>query len=194
MFYQVLYKYCCCVFFFFSSRRRHTRCSRDWSSDVCSSDLGEARPLTPGRGGGIRLAALRDLRGRGDDDLLGGPDDEPDVEPREAADDAADEDRPAVRGLEESEEAELADPVEDVEPTRDEGEHRAPPEPPEGAADEAAGDHARANRGVRRRKERSLDEVEVVQHTDPGDAGEEMKPAQQKQPTLTAEERHFTAS
>src|SRR5690606_40073884 len=28
------------VFFFFSSRRRHTRFSRDWSSDVCSSDLG----------------------------------------------------------------------------------------------------------------------------------------------------------
>src|SRR6266498_1846273 len=26
--------------FFFSSRRRHTRCGRDWSSDVCSSDLG----------------------------------------------------------------------------------------------------------------------------------------------------------
>src|SRR5690606_39340716 len=30
----------CSVFsFFFSSRRRHTRFSRDWSSDVCSSDL-----------------------------------------------------------------------------------------------------------------------------------------------------------
>src|SRR2546429_6495572 len=33
----------CCLtsyaVFFFSSRRRHTRCSRDWSSDVCSSDL-----------------------------------------------------------------------------------------------------------------------------------------------------------
>src|SRR3989449_9057172 len=28
-----------CSLFFFSSRRRHTRCSRDWSSDVCSSDL-----------------------------------------------------------------------------------------------------------------------------------------------------------
>src|SRR2546422_371746 len=28
------------MYFFFSSRRRHTRCSRDWSSDVCSSDLG----------------------------------------------------------------------------------------------------------------------------------------------------------
>src|SRR5207253_4851846 len=28
-----------CSFFFFSSRRRHTRWPRDWSSDVCSSDL-----------------------------------------------------------------------------------------------------------------------------------------------------------
>src|SRR5215208_5576003 len=27
------------TFFFFSSRRRHTRWPRDWSSDVCSSDL-----------------------------------------------------------------------------------------------------------------------------------------------------------
>src|SRR5256884_7529648 len=27
------------TYFLFSSRRRHTRCSRDWSSDVCSSDL-----------------------------------------------------------------------------------------------------------------------------------------------------------
>src|SRR5690606_40248990 len=27
------------AYFFFSSRRRHTRFSRDWSSDVCSSDL-----------------------------------------------------------------------------------------------------------------------------------------------------------
>src|SRR6266536_5666421 len=27
------------MFFFFSSRRRHTRSTRDWSSDVCSSDL-----------------------------------------------------------------------------------------------------------------------------------------------------------
>src|SRR5699024_11733452 len=28
-----------CYLFFFSSRRRHTRSKRDWSSDVCSSDL-----------------------------------------------------------------------------------------------------------------------------------------------------------
>src|SRR5690349_24145244 len=32
------------VFFFFSSRRRHTRSLRDWSSDVCSSDLLEGQP------------------------------------------------------------------------------------------------------------------------------------------------------
>src|SRR5690606_10056272 len=31
--------YALCFYFFFSSRRRHTRFSRDWSSDVCSSDL-----------------------------------------------------------------------------------------------------------------------------------------------------------
>src|SRR2546429_3456484 len=31
--------------FFFSSRRRHTRCSRDWSSDVCSSDLATLNQL-----------------------------------------------------------------------------------------------------------------------------------------------------
>src|SRR5690349_23597742 len=32
---------CCCLVFFFSSRRRHTRSLRDWSSDVCSSDLAD---------------------------------------------------------------------------------------------------------------------------------------------------------
>src|SRR3989449_5553484 len=32
--------------FFFSSRRRHTRCSRDWSSDVCSSDLTDLIQIT----------------------------------------------------------------------------------------------------------------------------------------------------
>src|SRR5690606_39482321 len=37
----------CGACFFFSSRRRHTRFSRDWSSDVCSSDLP-----------GIRVAAV----------------------------------------------------------------------------------------------------------------------------------------
>src|SRR5699024_11567866 len=32
--------------FFFSSRRRHTRSKRDWSSDVCSSDLRLLNPAT----------------------------------------------------------------------------------------------------------------------------------------------------
>src|SRR2546422_10325073 len=40
----------CVFFFFFSSRRRHTRCSRDWSSDVCSSDLQERGELFVGPG------------------------------------------------------------------------------------------------------------------------------------------------
>src|SRR5215217_5048607 len=48
--------------FFFSSRRRHTRYWRDWSSDVCSSDLG-LRVLTvfadsPAQRGGIRAGDL----------------------------------------------------------------------------------------------------------------------------------------
>src|SRR5436309_12265362 len=36
-------------FFFFSSRRRHTRFSRDWSSDVCSSDLPGGRQVVGGQ-------------------------------------------------------------------------------------------------------------------------------------------------
>src|SRR5690348_18017390 len=38
------YEFC----FFFSSRRRHTRWTGDWSSDVCSSDLGDAAPSDGG--------------------------------------------------------------------------------------------------------------------------------------------------
>src|SRR5215813_13124284 len=48
------------VWFFFSSRRRHTRCGRDWSSDVCSSDLRFATLLDrlayePSRNNKLRL-------------------------------------------------------------------------------------------------------------------------------------------
>src|SRR2546430_10528701 len=51
---------CCArlVLFFFSSRRRHTRFDCDWSSDVCSSDLGGARGIG-GRRAGARLGADR---------------------------------------------------------------------------------------------------------------------------------------
>src|SRR5439155_3177034 len=55
-------------FFFFSSRRRHTRWPRDWSSDVCSSDLQathdqDDRELAQH----VELGAAREqaLRGRG---------------------------------------------------------------------------------------------------------------------------------
>src|SRR5215203_3635969 len=43
-------------FFFFSSRRRHTRYWRDWSSDVCSSDLALASPAAePASGARARM-------------------------------------------------------------------------------------------------------------------------------------------
>src|SRR5690606_41186098 len=48
--------------FFFSSRRRHTRFSRDWSSDVCSSDLSGGsmiRPVCP-----VTHPAPRQMPGR----------------------------------------------------------------------------------------------------------------------------------
>src|SRR2546429_3945190 len=45
--------------FFFSSRRRHTRCSRDWSSDVCSSDLGVIN-FVPGAAPQVSEALLAD--------------------------------------------------------------------------------------------------------------------------------------
>src|SRR3989454_2944482 len=48
--------------FFFSSRRRHTRLQGDWSSDVCSSDLGRPGELPAGQG---RRRRGRVLRGDG---------------------------------------------------------------------------------------------------------------------------------
>src|SRR5215813_14787053 len=63
--------------FFFSSRRRHTRCGRDWSSDVCSSDLtvlaiagtslvsAQQDPVSHRRGAGLSaedVSALTDAR------------------------------------------------------------------------------------------------------------------------------------
>src|SRR6266542_4328249 len=62
-----------CLFFFFSSRRRHTRCYRDWSSDVCSSDL---LPLVGGRPS-VRLNMIASVDGatavEGRSGGLGGP-------------------------------------------------------------------------------------------------------------------------
>src|SRR5437016_10248163 len=56
----------CCVFcfFFFSSRRRHTRLVSDWSSDVCSSDLGLRRVIqakTPGQREYLQAIAQHDI-------------------------------------------------------------------------------------------------------------------------------------
>src|SRR2546429_6431621 len=52
--------------FFFSSRRRHTRCSRDWSSDVCSSDLPHPPAISgqPGAGWGEGTSSRLTADGR----------------------------------------------------------------------------------------------------------------------------------
>src|SRR3712207_8602890 len=60
---------CRMTIFFFSSRRRHTRYWRDWSSDVCSSDLEAwyahipglvvACPATPADNKGLLKSAIR---------------------------------------------------------------------------------------------------------------------------------------
>src|SRR3989442_15704032 len=54
--------------FFFSSRRRHTRCGRDWSSDVCSSDLGVDTIKVPE---GTQTGTTLRLRGKGMPDVNG---------------------------------------------------------------------------------------------------------------------------
>src|SRR5690349_25068012 len=53
------------MFFFFSSRRRHTRSLRDWSSDVCSSDLTRERVEVKGTVNGRQLRAIAAPDGKG---------------------------------------------------------------------------------------------------------------------------------
>src|SRR3989440_7379324 len=54
---------CSYFFFFFSSRRRHTRSDRDWSSDVCSSDLSTlpSNVLYTGGCSGFRVDTISQL-------------------------------------------------------------------------------------------------------------------------------------
>src|SRR5699024_12057999 len=64
--------------FFFSSRRRHTRSKRDWSSDVCSSDLilvelvGQQFGFVAGKGPGGVLVSLQMPHEPGGDVAVGG--------------------------------------------------------------------------------------------------------------------------
>src|SRR6266513_6033416 len=52
------------LFFFFSSRRRHTRSKRDWSSDVCSSDLADLAGAARAPARRIDVARVGDLQRR----------------------------------------------------------------------------------------------------------------------------------
>src|SRR5215475_10231491 len=61
-FYFLFYWVVFFVFFFFSSRRRHTRFSRDWSSDVCSSDLFRAADAAAGSKGALHRSGERNAR------------------------------------------------------------------------------------------------------------------------------------
>src|SRR6266496_930085 len=68
------------LFFFFSSRRRHTSSLRDWSSDVCSSDL-----VAPHRLHRVRRAGRVEAAGRRQERR-----DEPPVQPEERQHEGAD--------------------------------------------------------------------------------------------------------
>src|SRR3712207_8307907 len=59
------------IAFFFSSRRRHTRYWRDWSSDVCSSDLPEHQAALLVDDRVAPVADLRDVRVEAGADRLG---------------------------------------------------------------------------------------------------------------------------
>src|SRR5206468_8451028 len=58
-------------FFFFSSRRRHTRSDRDWSSDVCSSDLLEGYDRDVRTGVRGRILRGRDLQAKAEESAAG---------------------------------------------------------------------------------------------------------------------------
>src|SRR5580658_4886968 len=59
-------------FFFFSSRRRHTRLQGDWSSDVCSSDLGPRLVSVTARRNGLSASQLFTWRRLAREDRLSG--------------------------------------------------------------------------------------------------------------------------
>src|SRR5262249_58635225 len=142
------------------------------------------------RAGGVR-GGVRGSPGAGvarlrDDDLLMGPDHNPLMAPHPGAEGAA-QGRAPARGP--RKDPALMRPPQQIDPPREERDHGAPAEPPEGARDELL-DRARANGGFGLGEEGNLHEVEVVEDADPRDARQEVNPPQQDQPTGFAHQRH----
>src|SRR5213078_4771874 len=132
---------------------------------------------------GICLATARGGDGVGDHNSLIRPDHAPDVGEHHRAERRTGEDG-ETPGI-----APAGAPQSQDDHTGQEREGRAPTEPPQRARHELLR-RAALGRGVRLRHERPLNEVEVVEETDPGDAGEEMNPAEQKLDSRVGEQRH----
>ena len=137
---------------------------------------GEPAPRPRGGRGRIGRLARGHIDGILDDDLVLGPDHEPHVGPHDGAEKTAHEDDQGLRVGE----AALAQPVvQEIDPAAQEREHGAPAEPPEGAGQQLllrAAAHGRFRLG----EEGHLDEIEVIEEADPGDAREEVDPPQQE--------------
>src|SRR6266540_36546 len=153
------------------ARRAHEEQHREGEHDVRAG--GEKRPAPRGRGLRVRLPALGRGDGGGDDDLLVGPDHEPHVQKHHRAECAAGHDREPPRI------APADAPQRHDRDARQEGDQRGPAEPPQRPGHELLSRDA-LGRGVGLGEKRALHEVEIVEETDPGDAGEEMHPAEQE--------------
>ena len=136
----------------------------------------------------IRLPAGGDRLGGSDDALLDRPDDEPDVVPHERAEQAAREDQRHVAAAERH--LVVAELGEDDEPAGQEGDHRAPAEPPHDVRQDAARHGAAGLAAELGREEGNLHQVQVVEQADPGDPRQEVEPAENEVPAFHAENFH----
>ena len=162
-------------------RRAHEEEHRERHHDVGAGR--QERP--PGRAGRrwVRRFTPGSRDRVGDDGSLIGPDHPPHVHEHHRAERRAGQDRdpPGI--------APARAPQNQNREAGQKRHHRAPAEPPERSRHELLRRDAPGRR-VRLGEERTLHEVEVVEETDPRDAGKEVNPAQQELDARIGEERH----